>query len=145
MHFDQVSRSPPFKVWSGHLPKQFGGVEATWVDQSTTKLGRGVQFLSSPTSSKIPRNHSLTTVALPTTDWSALWPSMRCRTGRHSHALALQLLHQGLCLCAKSHTKTKHKNTHELTHTHTHTHDLSLSHANNTHAYCPHTMIQQVH
>jgi len=68
MHFDQVSRSPPFKVWSGHLPKQFGGVEATWVDQSTTKLGRGVQFLSSPTSSKIPRNNSVTTIALPTTD-----------------------------------------------------------------------------
>jgi hypothetical protein len=44
-----------FKVWSSRgLPRQVGGAETVIVDQSTTALGRGVQFRSSPTGANFP-------------------------------------------------------------------------------------------
>jgi len=50
MHFVPLKSSSTFKVWSNrNLPRQHGGVEPVWIDHSTTALGRGVQFKSSPT------------------------------------------------------------------------------------------------
>jgi hypothetical protein len=53
MHFTPLARSPTFKVWSGHLPRQFGGVEAYSIDQSTTALGRGVQVKHLPSAANL--------------------------------------------------------------------------------------------
>jgi DNA repair exonuclease SbcCD ATPase subunit len=48
VHFTPLRGSPSLRVWSSHLPRQFGGVERQWVDQSSSALGRGVQLKSGP-------------------------------------------------------------------------------------------------
>jgi hypothetical protein len=49
LNFVPLKSTTHLKVWSNSsLPRQYGGVEPVWVDQSTTALGRGVQFKTAP-------------------------------------------------------------------------------------------------